>query len=303
MTSGPPWSEASDRTLSPGRIAQVACLLEATARKPGNVHRFADSPSLHYLDFLLSATAVAGPLDRARSTTLGATILAAVEATRRVVSTNTNLGILLLLAPLAAVDPARGLEEGVEAVLSATTVEDARLVYRAIRLAEPGGLGRAGEQDLAAEPTVSLRRAMALAADRDLIARQYRDGFHEVLHEALPVLRKSLSHQPLEPAILTTFLSLLATHPDSLILRKHGPEAAAEVSGRARAVLDADWPETGDGAICDLDRWLRSDANRLNPGTTADLVTAALYAALREGTILLPLPAGGTGWSAQPFQV
>ena len=74
-----------------------------TARKPGNVHRFADLPGLHFVDFLLSAAAIADPLDRAVSEGVGAAVLGAVEATRRLVSTNTNLGIVLLLAPLAAV--------------------------------------------------------------------------------------------------------------------------------------------------------------------------------------------------------
>src|SRR5215210_8063191 len=88
---------------SPGRLAQVACLLEVTARKPGNVHRHADFAGTHYLDFLLSAAAIGPALDRARALGVGRAILDAVEATRRVVATNTNLGMVLLLAPLAAV--------------------------------------------------------------------------------------------------------------------------------------------------------------------------------------------------------
>ena len=113
-----------------------------TARKPGNVHRFADFADLHFVDFLLSAAAIAEPLDRAASEGVGAAVLGAIEATRRVVSTNTNLGIVLLLAPLAAVPEGVDLAEGVEAVLAATTVDDASLVYRAIRLAQPGRHGR-----------------------------------------------------------------------------------------------------------------------------------------------------------------
>src|SRR4051795_7320508 len=91
------------RPPTPGLLAQVACLMEVTARKPGNVHRGADFPDLHFLDFLLSAAAIAGPLDRAAAEGVGTAVLAAVQSTRRVVSTNTNLGMILLLAPLAAV--------------------------------------------------------------------------------------------------------------------------------------------------------------------------------------------------------
>jgi triphosphoribosyl-dephospho-CoA synthase len=287
--------------ISPGRLAEMACLLEVTARKPGNVHRGADFRDLHFVDFLLSATAIAAPLDRAAVEGVGAAVLAAVESTRRVVSTNTNLGMILLFAPLAAVPAGTDLARGVESVLGATTVDDARMVYRAIRLACPGGLGRAAEQDIAEEPTVTLREAMALAADRDLVARQYADGYCEVLCEALPTLRAAIQEgQPLETAIITSYLDLLSRHPDSLIARKVGIGRAEEVSRWALEVMSAGWPEDERSRrLCKgLDARLRREGNRLNPGTTADLVAAALFAALSDGAIPLPRPAeGATSWS------
>ena len=150
-------------------------------------------------------------------------MLDAVEATRRVVSTNTNLGMILLLAPLAAVPTGTDLAEGVERVLAATTVDDARQVYRAIRLAPRAAWATSADQDVADEPTVTLREAMALAADRDLVARQYANGYREVLHEALPASEDALAAgQPLETAIVTAYLDLLSRHPDSLIARKAG---------------------------------------------------------------------------------
>ncbi len=287
--------------LSAGRLAQVACLLEVTARKPGNVHRFGDFPDLHYVDFLLSATAIGEPLDHALERGIGATVLAAVRATRAVVSTNTNLGMILLLTPLAAVPPAMDLTSGIEQVLATTTRDDARLVYEAIRLASPGGMGRVEDQDLAGEPTTTLCDAMTLAADRDLVARQYTSGFHEVFHEVLPTVREALRDgQPLETAIITGFLDTLARHPDSLIVRKAGLETARIVSSKAAAVLQGGWHESAAGQrqLQELDGWLRSRGNLLNPGTTADLVTAALFAALRNGTIQMPRPAGSASWSA-----
>jgi triphosphoribosyl-dephospho-CoA synthase len=286
--------------LSAGRLAEIACLLEVTARKPGNVHRFLDFTDLHFVDFLLSATAIAAPLDRAVEQSLGATILAAVEATREVVTTNTNLGMILLLAPLAAVRRTVELAEGVERVLAATTRDDAREAYRAIRLARPGGLGQVPEQDIAADPSVTLREAMTLAADRDQVGLQYANGFHQVLNEALPMIRTSLSDgQPLETAILTAFLGMLARHPDSLIVRKAGLEKARLVMTRAAEVLDAGWPEKpgSHGLLESFETWLRGCGGKLNPGTTADLITAALFAALRDGTIQLPRPAGPARWS------
>jgi triphosphoribosyl-dephospho-CoA synthase len=285
------WSSGPGHNLSAGRLAELACLLEVTARKPGNVHRFVDLPGLHFFDFLLSAAAIADPLDRAASEGVGSAVLGAVEATRRLVSTNTNLGIVLLLGPLAAVSEGVDLAEGVEKVLAETTVADACLVYRAIRLAQPGGMGEVPDQDLRGEPTVTLRAVMALAAHRDTIALQYSNGFREVLSEVLPALREQLqAGQPLETSIIGAYLHLLARHPDSLILRKHGAGHAREVSLRAGAVLEAGWPAREEARrLCDeFDGWLRHPSNRFNPGTTADLVTAALYAALRVGLIRPP---------------
>jgi triphosphoribosyl-dephospho-CoA synthase len=278
---------------SPGRLAQIACLLEVTAHKPGNVHRYADLPGLRFVDFLMSAMAIAEPLDHAAITGVGIAVLGAIEATRRVVSTNTNLGIVLLLAPLAAVPKTVDLAGGIEDVLAKTTINDARQVYRAIRLAQPGGLGEVADQDIAREPTITLTDVMGMAAERDSIARQYTNGFHEVLDEALPVLRESLhAGAPLETAIVACFLRLLARHPDSLIVRKYGPGPANEVSTRAAELIDAGWPECEQARLRleAFDSWLRQPANRFNPGTTADLVTAVLYAALRDGTIPLPFP-------------
>ena len=277
--------------LETGPVAQAACVLEVTARKPGNVHRHADLPGLHFVDFLLSAMAIAEPLDQAGTTGVGRAVLVAIEATRRLVSTNTNLGIVLLLAPLAAVPKTIDLADGIEDVLAATTVNDAQLVYRAIRLAQPGGLGEVSDQDVAHEPTITLRAVMAMAAERDLIARQYANGFREVLGEALHALRESLNAGwPLETAIVSTYLGLLARHPDSLIARKYGIGRANEVSTRAAELVGGGWPDCEHAwdRLGAFDSWLRQPANRFNPGTTADLVTAALYAALRDGTIKCP---------------
>jgi triphosphoribosyl-dephospho-CoA synthase len=293
--------EASEQAPSPGLLAQVACLMEVTARKPGNVHRGSDFGDCHFLDFLLSAAAIAEPLDRARRNGVGRTVREAVEATRRVVATNTNLGMVLLLAPLAAVPDGRSLDDGVADVLAATTIDDAREVYRAIRMARPGGLGTVDEQDVAGEPTVTLRRAMEMAADRDLVARQYADGYREVFDEALPALRSSLdAGRPLETAIVSAYLAVLADFPDTLIARKRGRDEARAVSLRAAEVLDAGWPDHASGrALCDaFDAWLREDGHVRNPGATADLITAALFAGLRDGTIPLPRPAGPAGWSS-----
>lgn len=274
-----------------GLCAQLACLWEATARKPGNVHRYADFADLTYLDLLQSGAAIAPVLDAAAHYGIGKTVLEAVKATRRVAPTNTNLGIVLLLAPLAVVPPSEDLRAGLPRVLDRLDVADARAVYEAIRLAAAGGLGRVPEQDIREEPTRNLRAVMALAAERDLIARQYTDGFQEVFDDGVPALRRGLEQtRCLENAIIYCHLHLLASYPDSLIVRKRGLAEAEEASRRARSMLALGWPKSEESrqALTALDRWLRADGHSRNPGTTADLVTACLFVLLREGTIDAP---------------
>jgi triphosphoribosyl-dephospho-CoA synthase len=282
-------------SASPGQLAQWACVLEVCARKPGNVHPGARFDDLDHVDFLLAASAIVRPLDRAQEVGVGQAVLDAVVATQQVVATNVNLGLVLLLAPLAAVPAAEDLEAGVERILAATTIADARAAYRAIRLAQPGGLGSVPEQDVYDEPTRTLREVMQLAADRDLVARQYANGYAEVFHVALPALCQGAQQgHALETAIIAAQLALLARERDTLIERKCGRAVADEASRRAVDVLGAGGLETPEGlrSLAELDAWLRADGHARNPGTTADLVAAALFAALRNATIQLPRPAG-----------
>jgi triphosphoribosyl-dephospho-CoA synthase len=276
-----------------GLWAQTACIWEATARKPGNVHRARDFDDLTYVDLLVSAGAIAPVLDRAPNMRVGETVLQGVRVTRRAVATNSNLGILLLLAPLCAGRPDEDLTTALPRVLNGLDLSDSIAVYDAIRLARPGGLGEVPDQDIRHEPTRPLREIMALAQEHDLIARQYVNGFEQVLHEGVPAFRRGLEqHGNLETAIIATHLNLLARHADSLILRKRGPADVHEASARAAAVLSAGWPTSAQGraALTELDGWLRADGHARNPGTTADLVAASLFAALREGIISLPSP-------------
>jgi triphosphoribosyl-dephospho-CoA synthase len=269
--------------------AQLACLLEVSAPKPGNV-----SPGLHfhdtrYEDFLASAVAIGPPLGQAGTRPLGATIREAIADTRRVTGRNTNLGIVLLLAPLcraaAGAPPGARLREGVRAVLASTTLEDAANVYAAIRLAAPSGLGRAADQDVAAAPSVTLRDAMALASERDSIAREYVSDFASTFELGAPALRGArAAGLPWPDAVVETFLVLLSSVPDSHIARKLGRSAALEVSARAATVRDLGGIRTpaGRDGLAALDRELRDDRNQRNPGTTADLTAAAIGVVILE---------------------
>ncbi len=271
-----------------GQWTLQACLWEVTARKPGNVHREADFADLTYLDFALSAGMIAPVLDAAPVQSIGETIAAAVEATRQVAASNTNLGMILLLAPLASVPLNEPLRLGLVRRLSTLSVRDASLSYAAIRRAQPGGLGQVDQADVAEEPTCTLLEAMQLAAERDQIARQYAHSYQDIFTFGLAALQAGITrHHALEPAIIHCQLSWLATFPDSLIARKLGPAIAAEAMQRAQQAQ-----EGGTAAIADFDVWLRADGHRRNPGTTADLVAATLFVALRTG---MKLPERWTG--------
>ena len=277
--------------------AQLACLLEVSAPKPGNVcpgHRFHD---MGIESFLASAVAIGEPLRRSADCPLGRTIRAAIDATSRWSRANTNLGMVLLLAPLVraasrAVDGEGGtvttsaFRRGVRQVLDETTVDDAREVYAAIRTATPGGLGTAPEQDIAGDPTVTLLEVMRLAATGDDVAREYATGFDITFTTAVPALagarRDGLSW---EDAIVETFLVLLAARPDTHVRRRAGADAAAAVSRQAAEALGAGGvrSEAGRRTIAEMDRALRGPTHLLNPGTTADLTTAGIFVVLAAG--------------------
>ncbi len=282
----------SPQSLPTGACATLACLLEVCAAKPGNVYRGADFEDLTFADFLVSAVVIGPAMENASSQSVGRTVLAAVQATRAAVRTNTNLGTVLLLAPLAAVPRESSIASGLPAVLGSLDEDDARRVYDAIRLAAPGGLGSVSQADVAGLPSVSLIAAMQLAADRDLVARQYTNGFADVRERLVPWISEGLSNGwPLAEVIVWTHLQQMSASADSLIARKCGHQLAAESAARAGAVLESGVPgdEAYHRAVADLDFWLRQDGHRRNPGTTADLIAASLFVALREGVVRAPL--------------
>ena len=283
--------------------AQLACLLEASAPKPGNVSPRRSFADARYEHFLASAAAIGGPLGGAGTRPLGATVRLAVEATAAWTQSNTNLGLVLLLVPLAyaarleaAADrptggipktpPWTGLRGALHQVLEATTVDDARDVYEAIRRAAPGGLGRAESQDVANEPTTTLLDAMRLAAPRDGVAREYATTFEVTFETGVPVLNRA-RHDGLswDDGVVETFLTLLARYPDTHVARRGGAAAALEVSRRAHSALDAGGVRSGPGglAIDEMDLALRDAHNTANPGTTADLTAAAIFVVLLAG--------------------
>lgn len=306
--------------LAHGRAAFLwACGLDVAVRKPGNVSAASPGHAMQAAQFLASARAAADPLF-ARGRPVGERIEAAVEATRAAVGCNTNLGILLLCAPLAAAferlpveipddipgkgprlvvgdsaddgaaagndgavgcDPA-SLRMAVRAVLDALDVDDACAAYRAIALANPGGLGRAASQDVSAPPDATLRAAMALAAERDSVARQYADGYAEIFDQGLATLSRASGR--LAAAVQMLFVGFLAGRLDSHIVRKLGSEVAQTVTAEAtewHARLQADSAAGETVAFAQWDEALKRAG--INPGTSADLTVCTLFTAALIG--------------------
>jgi triphosphoribosyl-dephospho-CoA synthase len=269
--------------------------MEASAEKPGNVTPTRSFRDMTFEDMARSAVAIGPELAAAGEVGVGAAALAAVTATRRHVHVNTNLGIVLLLAPLAraALDSeptahTQGIRARLRDVLRGLDAADARAVYRAIRLAEPGGLGRPVEHDVRDEPDVPLLEAMASAAARDRVASEYVTDFAVTFERGVPALARGReAGLGVRDAIVQAFLELLAALPDTLIARKRGWDAAREVSRGAARVLAAGGVAgaAGHAALEAFDRSLRGPDHGLNPGTTADIVTASSFVAFLDGIL------------------
>lgn len=274
-------------------LVQLACTLEACAPKPGNVSRRHDFNDTSLEEYLLSAAALGSAFENAAQAAVGQIILDAAVNTRAWVRSNTNLGMILLFAPLAkaGLNATRGggdIRRSLMPVINSLTVEDARLAYAAIRLMQPGGMGQAPEADISGDPSITLLQAMALAQDRDAIAREYVSGFAITFGIGLPALKHAHARSGnYSDAIVQTFLTILGEVPDTLIVRKMGMKMAQQVSRLAADVLVKGGVFTPEGqtGLAEMDGVLRDETHKLNPGTTADLTAAAMLLALIEKSL------------------
>lgn len=274
-----------------------ACALDVAVRKPGNVSAASPGHGMDATLFLASAEVAQHGLF-APGASVGARIEAAVVATLAVAGCNTNLGIVLLCAPLALAFERAGakpdeprLRAALQAVLAALGIEDARAAYRAIAAANPGGLGRTTAEDVAAPPTVGLLEAMRLAAPRDRIALQYANAHSDLFDVGLPGLLARLSAGAAVDAraVQALYLAFLGRFPDAHIVRKFGPaqgQAVTEEAATWLARAERGEPLEADPAFAAWDASLK--ARGLNPGTSADLTVATLFIAGALGLVTLP---------------
>ncbi len=280
--------------ISPRIVAQAvrwACVTEVRALKPGNVSVYSDGHGMIARDFFRSAEAIVPHLAK-QDLNIGARILSAVQATQDVVSCNTNLGIILLCAPLVyAAQRAFGgisLRRALQFSLAGLDVTDADNAYQAIRLASPGGLGDSERFDVDEKPRVSLLDAMIEAKKRDRIASQYANGYQDIFEIGVPQIRQALVRwQSEEWAAVACYLALLSRFPDTHIARKFGLETAKKVSKEAiyleTALARSTRPENLLASLLEWDGQLKE--RQLNPGTTADLTVASLLAVRLEDNL------------------
>lgn len=275
------------------RAVEMACVLEASAPKVGNVHPGASFSDMDYSHFVASAVAIGSVFRKSKATNVGHTVYRAVLATRQLVGRNTNLGMLLLMAPLAHASQfvesnAKLQRADVARSLNYLQPLDSAEIYAAIQTAKPGGLGTQPRSDVAGPPPADLKAAMAVVADTDAVARQYVNDFADIFDLLVPWLIEELTNtaKPLE-AICRLQLRWLAHEPDGLIVRKAGVDTAVEVQRRAAAILplclSRSTSVSEQTEVRELDQFLRGDGHRLNPGTTADLIAAAILVLLLQG--------------------
>ena len=268
-----------------------ACKQEVSALKPGNVNYLSGIGAMQMQDFIKSADAIA-PVLAQTGLSVGNMILQAIIATRQVVSFNTNLGIVLLFAPLCKAVQNCSVHTSLPTSLAITlnnlSVEDARQCYQAVRLAEPGGMGLKPKQDINSEPTVTLKQAMVLAKDDDTIAAQYCNNYQQIWQSVLPNLVSAIKNgENVAWASTFAYLKLLVNMPDSLICRKYGMRCAQKVMVKAKEITDK---VCKNKRLSDFEADIVSWDNELkqkgvNPGTTADMVAAALLVCAFERSL------------------
>ena len=298
---------------------QLAMLLEASAYpKPGNVHRTKDFPETRFEHFLASAV-VLGPTYRwaahrgvmisrgtidSRNAGLGKAIKMGV---RSMMSWqrggNTSLGTILLLTPLATATgltmtghklDTRCMRANLKRILRSATHVDSFDVYRAISAASPGGVGSISKLDVMSPESLTrierqrirLLKIFEMSAKRDSVASEWVSGYRITFEIGYPYFAGCIEASlDLNDAIVNTFLRILSKVPDTLIARKVGMEKARSVSLRARKCLLAGGVTTDKGLrlVNRLDRDLRTLNHELNPGTTADILSAVLAIALLKG--------------------
>jgi len=269
-------------------LYEQACEVELQAFKPGNVSVYNEGHDMTVEDFRISYTVSSVPLTNP-DYCVGEKIYYAVKATREAVGCNTNLGIILLCAPLlqAAMDlkKKQSLRDALKCLLNNTNCKDANWMFKAITLATPGGLGDSESGDVKQQATMTLMEAMSIAAHKDRIAYQFLSYYKDIFEYTFFVYNAVFARfGDRNWAALSVFSALLSRYPDSHIERKYGTQYSDWVTEQMtkvhKALVMTDNPESLIPMLYSIDKAFKSKA--INPGTTADMTVATVLVYLLE---------------------
>ena len=257
-------------------------ITEVNSLKPGNVSRFSEGHGMTVDDFIKSAE-LTSPILCDPTLSVGERVLEGVRVTMSGVGCNTNLGMLMLFAPLvkAAELGMASLQSNLGVVLRELDVKDTSCIFKAIHHANPGGLGESEKYDVnkKLDAGTTIQKAMAEAKNRDLIAKQYVTGFIDILSLGFICIEDfAVRWNSVEWAAVACYIGFMAEFPDSHIRRKFGLEVAEKIKIKAVPIAKAfqknDSPEDGAEMLKKFDRELKNKG--ANPGTSADLTAASL---------------------------
>ncbi|EIJ44302.1 Triphosphoribosyl-dephospho-CoA synthetase [Beggiatoa alba B18LD] len=252
-----------------------ACVTELQAFKPGNVSIHSAGHGMTTADFIRSADCIA-PILATPQLSVGERILKSIIATRETVGCNTNLGIVLLCAPLAKATEQGEVLNTLPLVLQQLTQADACLTYEAIRTANPAGLGKVDTQDVQNAPTQSLLEIMQLAQQQDRIAYQYANNYIDIINFLPKLIDLLIAGHHITMVTVLTYLHFLSDFLDTHIVRKWGRTTAEQVQAQARFWIKKEaFPS--ELSLLTFDNWLKTRG--INPGTSADLTVASLLMA------------------------
>ena len=258
-----------------------SCKKDIELIKPGNVNLLSSHKDTKAQDYLDSAILSSKELFN-QNYSLGKRILESVNVTRSQVNVNTNLGIILLCAPViqSYIDFNNlDLREGIKKTLSTTSIKDTHDLCAAINISSPGGLGDSDMYDTASYPNASIKQIMDYSQEYDRISYQYSHNFSDIFDFIIPKLELlNQRYESLDISLSLLFIEILAKIPDSHISRKFGDKIAKKTSNNAHdllKILDREHdPDYLAKALNNLDYEYKKKG--INPGTTADLLVASL---------------------------
>lgn len=264
---------------------RFVCDVEMESLKPGNVHKYSKSHDMTTKDFFRSSLIVSKYLSQ-NNLSLGKKIINTVMQIQKKIKKNTNLGIILMLAPIVVVVEKEGLIEEkrllmkIKSLIKKQNVKNSFPIFKAISLTAPGGLGKSKKYDVNTLPKTTIYQAMKFSKEKDLIALQYFNGFEDIFKTGLPAFKTFYKKWgKINWALTGVYLTFLKKFKDTHIIRKKGNKIAEKVRKDAKKYYIMAKNSTNittlKKKLLIFDKKLKSEG--INPGTTADLTVATLF--------------------------